>query len=101
MALGGPATKQSGWVYGMVGDMGKPLEILGEMEKRAESGYVSPYHLAYVYAGLGDAERAMDLLERAVAERAGPAYGIKGSFLLTSLHPHPRFRALLGKMKLA
>jgi hypothetical protein len=30
----------------------------------------------------------------------GPAYGIKGSFLLTSLHAHPRFGALLRKMKL-
>jgi hypothetical protein len=43
----------------------------------------------------------MDWLERAVAERSGPTYGIKGSFLFTSLHDHPRFRALLRQMNLA
>jgi hypothetical protein len=62
---------------------------------------VSPYHFAYVHTGLDDADRAMDWLERAVADRAGAAYGIKGSFIFTALHGHPRFRALLRQMKLA
>jgi len=62
---------------------------------------VSPYHLAYVHTGLGDYDRAMDCLERAYAERAGSIYGIKGSFLFTPLHSHPRFTALLKKMNLA
>jgi hypothetical protein len=57
--------------------------------------------LAYVHAGLGDADRAMDWLERAAAERTGPAYGVKGSFLLATLHEHPRFKALLARMRLA
>jgi hypothetical protein len=52
-------------------------------------------------ADLGDVDRAMDSLERAVAERTGLAYGIKGSFLLAPLHAHPRFPALLREMKLA
>jgi len=47
-----------------------------------------------------DAWSAMDFLERAVAERTGPAYSIKGSFLLSALHTQPRFRALLRKMNL-
>jgi hypothetical protein len=42
----------------------------------------------------------MDFLERAYEERAGSVYGIKGSFLFTSLHSHPRFKVLLGKMNL-
>jgi hypothetical protein len=53
-----------------------------------------------VYTGLGEHERALELLERAVDERGGPTYGIKSSFLFTSLHAHPRFRALLRKMNL-
>ena len=91
---------QLGKAYAMAGGTGKAREILGEMEQRAREGYVSPYHLAYVYAGLGDADRAMDLIERAMAERAGPVYGIKGSFLFESLHGHPRFQAVLRRMKL-
>jgi hypothetical protein len=46
-------------------------------------------------------DRALDWLERAVSERTGPAYGIKGSFVLASLHAHPRCRALLQQMRLA
>jgi hypothetical protein len=56
--------------------------------------------MAYVYTGLGEADRAMDFLERAYQERAGSVYGIKGSYLFTSLRSHPRFQALLRKMNL-
>ena len=92
---------QLGEAYGLVGDTAKAGEILRELEERSRYAYVSPYHLAYVHIGLGDSARALDLLERAVAERTGPAYGIKGSFLLAPLHDHPRFRGLLRQMRLA
>ena len=92
---------QLGQAYGMAGDVTKARVILTTLEERATVAYVSPYHFAYLYTGLGDAERAMDWLERAVVARAGPAYSIKGSFLFTSLRAHPRFHALLAQMKLA
>ncbi len=91
---------QLGQAYAMTGNRAKAREVLRELEERAQSVYVSPYHFAYVYTGLGDADRAMDWLERAVAERTGPVYGVKGSFLLAPLNTHPRFRALLRNMKL-
>jgi TolB-like protein/Tfp pilus assembly protein PilF len=91
---------QLGEAHGMAGNVAKAREILRTLEERARDAYVSPYHFAYVYTGLGDAERAMDWLERAVAERTGPAYGIKGAFLFAPLHSHPRFRALLRQMRL-
>ena len=69
--------------------------------ERAGCSYVSPYHLAYVHTGLGEAERVLDYLERAVETRAGPAYAIRGSFLFAPLREHPRFRALLARMKLS
>jgi DNA-binding SARP family transcriptional activator/Tfp pilus assembly protein PilF len=91
---------QLGQAYAMAGDVEKARGTLRELEQRTRSAYVSPYHFAYVYIGLGDFEQAMDLLERAVAERTGPAYSIKGSFLLTPLHTHRRFHALLRQMRL-
>ena len=91
---------QLGQAYALAGEAGKAREILEALEERAKVAYVSPYHFAYVHTGLGDAERAMDCLERAVAERSGPVYGIKGSFLFAPLRAHPRFRALLRQMKL-
>ena len=92
---------QLGEAYAMTGNEAKAREILRQLEARAQCVYVAPYHFAYVYAGLGEADRAIDWLERAVKERAGPAYGVKGSFLFASLHGHPRFVTLLRELKLA
>ena len=75
--------------------------ILGELEVLAKTRYVSPYHPAYVHVGLGEHERALDLLEQAYEQRAGGIFGIKGSFLFAPLRGHPRFQALLRKMNLA
>ncbi|MDQ6871375.1 MAG: hypothetical protein M3037_05110 [Gemmatimonadota bacterium] len=91
---------QLGQAYAMAGNADKARDILRELEERASTAFVSPYHFAYIYTGLGDYDRALDSLERAVAERTGPAYSIKGSFLLKPLHAYPRFRALLRQMKL-
>ena len=92
---------QLGDAYAMAGNTVRAREILRKLEERRAAGaFVSPYHIAYVYAGLGDFDQAMDCLERAVAERTGPAYSIKGSFLLAPLHELPRFRALLRQMRL-
>jgi serine/threonine-protein kinase len=92
---------QLGQAYGMAGHADQARAVLRELEDLSTRRYVSPYHLAYVHTGLGDHERAMDYLERAVADRAGAVYGIKGSFLFTPLHGHPRFRALLRQINLA
>jgi tetratricopeptide (TPR) repeat protein len=91
---------QLGQAHAMAGNEGRARQILRELEERSRDAYVSPYHFAYVHTGLGELDAAIDLLERAVTHRTGPAYSIKGSFLLTPLHTHPRFRALLQSMNL-
>ncbi|HEU5303735.1 MAG TPA: hypothetical protein VFU40_03740, partial [Gemmatimonadales bacterium] len=91
---------QLGEAYAMAGRTANARKVLRQLERLSQERYVSPYHMAYVYTGLGEADRAMDFLERAYEERAGSVYGIKGSFLFTSLHSHPRFIALLRKMNL-
>ena len=92
---------QLGQAYAECGMPEKAHEMLRQLEEIGTQRYVSPYHLAYVYTGLGDADRAMDLLEQSYRERAGGVYGIKGSFLFVPLRSHPRFKALLAKMNLA
>jgi TolB-like protein/Tfp pilus assembly protein PilF len=91
---------QLGEAYGLDGQFDEARAILRQLEERSNQAFVSPYHFAYVYTGLGDAERAIEWLERAVTARTGPAYGIKGSFLFTPLRGHPRFRALLRQLNL-
>ncbi len=92
---------QLGEAYGLTGDVPGARSVLEQLHARAETQFVTPYHFAYVYTGLGEHEKALDLLEVAVEERAGGAYGIKGSFLFTPLRSHPRFLALLRKLNLA
>jgi serine/threonine-protein kinase len=91
---------QLGEAYGLTGKTEQAREVLGRLEEMGRERYVSPYHMAYVYTGLGEHETAIGYLERAYEERAGSVYGIKGSFLFTPLREHPRFRALLGRMNL-
>ena len=91
---------QLGEAYGLAGRHGEAQAVLRQLEELSRQRYVSPYHLAYVYTGLGDQEKALDLLERAYDERAGSLYGVKGSFLFTTLRSHPRFEALLRRMNL-
>jgi TolB-like protein/Flp pilus assembly protein TadD len=92
---------QLGEAHALAGNGERAHGILRMLEECSRELYVAPYYFAYVHTGLGEADRAMDYLERAVAERAGPAYSIKGSFLLAPLRAHPRFRALLRQMNLA
>ncbi|HEU4699988.1 MAG TPA: protein kinase [Gemmatimonadales bacterium] len=92
---------QLGQAYARVGRAADARAVLARLEAMAGERYVSPYHLAYVFTGLGDFDRAMDWLERAHAERAGGIYGVKGSFLFSALRGQPRFEALVAKMNLA
>jgi tetratricopeptide (TPR) repeat protein len=92
---------QLGQALAMTGRTGEARDILQRLHDLSRERYVSPYHMAYVYTGLGEQDAAMDWLERAYEERAGGVYGVKGSFLFSSLRSNPRFTALLQRMNLA
>jgi eukaryotic-like serine/threonine-protein kinase len=92
---------QLGQALARVGRTSEARELLRQLKEISQRRYVSPYHLAYIHAGLGEDDRAMDWLERAYDERAGGVWGLKGSFLFSTLRSHPRFQALLRKMNLA
>ncbi len=92
---------QLGEAYALAGKAEQARDVLRTLHAMAKERNVSPYHFAYVHAGLGENDEAMDWLEKAYEERAGGIYGIKGSFLFMGLREHPRFKALLKKMNLA
>jgi len=88
---------QLGEAYGLTGRREQALEILKRLESWPRP--VSAYHLAYVYTGLGEFEKALDQLEHAFETGRGAMFGLKGSFLFTPLRGHPRFTALLKRMR--
>ncbi|MFL5520173.1 MAG: protein kinase domain-containing protein, partial [Gemmatimonadales bacterium] len=92
---------QLGQAYGIAGRTDDARAILRRLEDMAAQHAVSSYSLAYVLTGLGEHDRAMDLLEQAYEERSGALFSIKGSFLFRPLRGHPRFTALLARMHLA
>ena len=91
---------QLGQAYALAGRVEQARAVLRQLEDLSGRTFVSPYHFAYVHTGLGEKDRAMDYLERAFEHRSGSIYGIKYSFLFTSLRSHPRFMALLRRMNL-
>lgn len=90
---------QLGQARAEAGQIDAARDILAQLELRARTGHVSPYHLAFVLTGLGEHDRAMDRLEEAFERSDGAVYAMKGSFLLAPLRSHPRFQALIRRMK--
>ena len=60
-----------------------------------EDAFVSPYHLAYVYTGLGEPTPRSTSSSRRRARAAGPPTGSRARSCSPPLREHPRFRALL------
>jgi hypothetical protein len=54
--------------------------------------------MASIYVGLGENEKALDLLEKAYEERNQPLLFLKGNNWYTPLRSHPRFKELLKKI---
>ncbi len=91
---------QLGEAYALSGQSEKARDVLRRLAERAKDEYVTPYYRAYVHTGLGEYDEAIDCLEQALAEGSGGLYGLKASFLFEPLRGHPRFTALLQKLKL-
>jgi len=76
------------YVHACAGETTEAAGMLDELENLAERRHVSPYWLAMVYTGAGDAARALELLARAYEQR---------DVWLTWLGVEPRFDALRGE----
>jgi serine/threonine protein kinase/Tfp pilus assembly protein PilF len=90
-----------GFAYALAGRRNEALSILEELMARRHISYVPPFAIAAVHRGLGDAEQAIEWLERGVEERDMIVVGaLKGDPRYNPLHRHPRYQALLRKMNL-
>jgi len=87
-----------GYGYAVTGrrpDALKSLEALGEMEKKH---YVSRISRVYVYAGLGDKDKAFEWLEKAYQERSDLLAWFRKDPESKGLHSDPRFAPLMRKV---
>jgi tetratricopeptide (TPR) repeat protein/DNA-binding winged helix-turn-helix (wHTH) protein len=84
----------------MWGRTDEAKRLLDKVLEMRQGHYVSPYHLATVYAAMGEDERAIDSLEDAREVRDQYLFLIGIDPRLDSLHSHPRFRLLLSSIGL-
>jgi TolB-like protein/DNA-binding winged helix-turn-helix (wHTH) protein/Flp pilus assembly protein TadD len=84
--------------YAMTGRRPEAEKILLDLERKSRTGYVSPYLLASINAGLGEKNTAMELLEKAYRERdLGIMWFVKTDPRIDNLRSDPRFQALLDR----
>jgi predicted Zn-dependent protease len=87
--------------YIAIGRRAAARKILRDLERKSKSASVSHYLLATLYAGLGDKDRAFELMEKAYQERSWDmSWHIKSDLRIDNLRSDPRFQNLLHRMGL-
>jgi hypothetical protein len=72
--------------------------MLRDLQRRSE-GYVSPYLIATIYAGLDKKDKAFEMLEKARQERSWDiAWQIKADPRIDNLRSDPRFQSFLRRV---
>jgi len=69
-------------------------------QRKAKSGYVSPYLIAEFYADLGDKDHAFEWLNTAYQEHAIYLGGVRTDFTMDSVRSDPRYAELVRKIGL-
>jgi serine/threonine-protein kinase len=80
------------------GETGEAREILAALLEEAERGYISAYDVTIVYAGLGDNDKALEWLAKALVERSMFVVHLSWDARLQPLHTDPRFTALMERL---
>ena len=88
-------------MYGIAGQIKEAQKILDGFLERSEKGYFSPNMIARVYAGLGEADRAFEWLDKSVEVRDPDNWAIKVDPHFDDLHSDTRWLKLMKKMNLA
>ncbi|MSU36639.1 MAG: hypothetical protein EXS36_16375 [Pedosphaera sp.] len=93
-----------GYALARSGQKEVAAQILGELHERREDSerthqfFVSPFHLAFVYAGMGDNRQALDWLDKGFEERTFLMVKLKVHPAFDGLRNEPRFQALVERM---
>jgi serine/threonine-protein kinase len=89
------------YTHARAGTEDEARSLLSRLESRARERYLSPVILAEVYAGLGEAGRALEALERAADLRSADLHWLDVDPVFEPLRGEARFRALVARIGLA
>jgi eukaryotic-like serine/threonine-protein kinase len=76
------------------------IQLLDDLNHLAKQRYVASYFLAGIHAGLGEPERALELLEKSYDERSHWLIYLPIDPSMDDLRSNPRFEALLRRVGL-
>ena len=89
-----------GQAYAAAGRVADAEAVLAEMTERSAREYIAPAYFLAIYCALGRVEDACTWLERAHADGNGLLNSLGASAEYDALRDHPRFQAVLRKMRL-
>jgi TolB-like protein/DNA-binding winged helix-turn-helix (wHTH) protein/Flp pilus assembly protein TadD len=93
------ATASLAHAFAAIGKRAEAEKILHDFERKSKSGYVSPYRIATIYAGLGEKDKAFELLERAYREKSlDISWHLKADLRIDNLRSDPRFQDLVRRV---
>jgi TolB-like protein/Flp pilus assembly protein TadD len=87
-----------GHALGLSGDAAGARKGLGQLQRLAQSRYVSSLYFGAIYLGLGEKSKALDGLERAYKERNDYLAYLGVDPIADPLRAEPRFTQLLQKI---
>ncbi|WP_433976003.1 tetratricopeptide repeat protein [Tunturiibacter lichenicola] len=88
------------WAYAQAGRRADAVQLLGELKKRQQTGYVPAGAFVHAYLGLGDNDEAFTWFERAYEEQSNILIYIKVFPLYDPLRGDPRFQDLVRRVGL-
>ena len=95
-----PSDLKLAWCYARCGRADEARRLLSQVLEAKGPAYLEPNKVAHVFVALGDHERALTWLERAVKERAPYVAEMAVEPALDPLRSDPRFVRLLKRLGL-
>ena len=89
-----------GYCHALAGNAEKAREYLRQIEASAAGRYVDPVHRALIHLGLGETDRAIELLQRAYALQSPMLCMVPTDPRYASIRADPRFEELVRGMDL-
>ena len=88
-----------GYIYAKLGQKNKTQEYMEVLKEQNSEDSPIEMDLAIIYIGLGEMDKAFDLLNISIDKRLGGLNFINGKYW-SELHSHPRFSEILKRMNL-
>ena len=90
-----------GYAYAVAGQQEKARKLIDELQSGSQPEHQVPYHLAMIYFGLGETDKAFECLTKACEHRSTQLWWIKVIPEFDRVRADPRFQAILRRMNLA